>query len=407
MDLKKEAKRKIEFVKRRGMRGLLEAAGILKRKNDSIEALSFIMDEGPGANAVSADVHARGAHPLVVNWYMSDIPLISWNMRLLFALIGQLESPEIHNRVCLFRSQKYRSNEKAFRDFLATWYPGTLDGCEIVCDADFAPTSNVAIATNWQTAYAVNAVPYTDKKYYFLSHYETLEHPFGSFRSFIENSYDLGLKGICIGSYISSEISEAHDMTFYTLSLGLCSSALVVPAIRSDGNIRRIAFYANSGLSTYNYVLGMMALRRVCDAVPDIEVVYLGDEMSHRYSPASKSYDLGLLDLSCYSTALSQCDLLLDLSMDNPNQMPLVSMSVGAVPVLLNLPNNTWLFDDSVCYLADPEPASIAQVIIDACNNSDSMRRRRAAAGRFSRCCSWDAEVSKLKSYLLETKNDQ
>lgn len=402
MDLKYEFRRKVSFIKRRGIRGLLEAAGILKRKDDFIAWLSFVMKaEGQAHSPQKTACVEKSKGPASINWHLTDVPYDSWCHFQLFELISELEKLKVHNRICLFDSRMYRNNEKALCDLLHDSYPCLDTNCEIVSDSKFAPVANIDIATSWQTAYEVAALNSDSRKYYFLGQYEPFHHPSGSFQSFCENAFDLDLNGICIGSFIGSKVCEKHNMSFLELPLPQIRHA---KAPKKQDDTKRIAFYANSADQTYNYILGMLALGILCKEHPDLEIVYLGEAMGHRYSPAKKSYDFGLLKPGEYADALSQCDLFMYLSVDNPTEIIPLAISVGAIPVAIQGPNNQWLLNDSNSFLAESNYREIASVASDALSHPEKIeakRRYNAEVMKEESIPSWHQNAHKLKEHFF------
>ena len=403
MYLKEELRRKFAFIRRRGLRGLLEAAGVLERKDDFIAGLSYITKAKKQTSPNVKNMTRKNATDIVtINWHLSDVPYDSWQHFQLFKLITELENLNTHNRICLFDSRMYRNNIDALRNLLRSSYPCLDCRCEIISDSKHAPHADIDIATNWQTAYEITSLNSTSRKYYFISQFEPYHFPAGSFKSFCEKTFDLNLQGICIGPFIRNKILAEHRMEFFELSLPKYQENM--GAQRKQDEAKRIAFYANSVDQTYNYILGMLALEIVCKKHPDLEVVYLGEIMGHRFSPASKSYDLGLLKPQEYADALEQCDLFVYLSIDNPTELLSVSMAAKTVPVVIDGPNNRWFLNESNSFMAKPDVADIASVICDALDNPCKIKHRQLDAGinTASDCDSaWRREAAKLYDSLF------
>jgi glycosyltransferase involved in cell wall biosynthesis/2-polyprenyl-3-methyl-5-hydroxy-6-metoxy-1,4-benzoquinol methylase len=264
--------------------------------------------------------------------------------------------------------------------------------------------SDVALATAYPTAYAVNNITNTRCKTYLIQDYE----PEFSDRSDpgyerAERTYDLPLKKIALGKFLQTLFSKRDRVAVAQIPFALDLSNFRNLKIRSPLSIR-VLFFARPSLKRRAYPVGVEALRILADVCPEVEIAFYG--MSEPEDLGFNYKNLGELSPDQVATEMNQSHIHLSFSLTNISWVPFEAMACGCAVVEAKVPSvEIWMEDDSEnCMLVEPNPRAVADALIKLVRDSQ-MRDRIATNGeKFVATISstWEQSCEQMEKILLE-----
>ena len=255
------------------------------------------------------------------------------------------------------------------------------------------------VATAWQTAYWVSKYKDALHRLYFVQDFEPAFYPYGSDYAFAENTYRLGLTGITAGSWLAAKLSTDYGMKTFPYSFA-CDTELYKKTINGDGNVaKQIFFYARPVTPRRCFEIGLVALKKVIEAVPDASVVFAGWNV--------KGYDIPFRHIGYDSVPITQlpgiysrCDVALILSGTNLSLLPLEVAACGCPLVLNNDPHSNWLLSKDEANYCDMSVESISDTIINVLRDPASARKKADAAFDRSQRANWKHEADKVAGFI-------
>jgi len=254
------------------------------------------------------------------------------------------------------------------------------------------------VATGWQTAYWVSKYRDALHRLYFVQDFEPAFYAYGSDYSFAENTYRLGLTGITAGTWLSEKLTGDYGMKTFPYSFA-CDTDFYKPKLRHEGDQKRVFFYARPVTPRRCFEIGLVALKKVCEAVPDATVVFAGWDVEG-YDIPFPHVSRGSVPVKELPELYSQCDVALILSSTNLSLLPLEVAACGCPVVLNNDPQSNWLLSQDQATYCDMNVDSISAAIIDILRNPDKARSLAQAALQRARTNSWEAEADKVAGFL-------
>jgi O-antigen biosynthesis protein len=260
-----------------------------------------------------------------------------------------------------------------------------------------APPAYYTVATAWMTAYEVRRFHPTVHRCYFVQDFEPYFYPVGSMSTLCEATYGFGFFGITAGDWLASKLSEGYGMR--TSAVGFsCDHQIYRPLPRTDMR-PRVLFYGRPSTERRAFELGLLALHSVCEARPEIEVVFVGGRLDDYELPFRHRCE-GMLDFHGLATLYSECDAAVVLSMTNASLLPLELMACG-VPVISNrAPCTAWLLNDEIAQLAEPTVEGIAGAVTAVMDDPERRTQLKDAGLRAASRTSWDEEGRRMADAL-------
>lgn len=250
--------------------------------------------------------------------------------------------------------------------------------------------SDIAIATNWPTAYVVDRLGNTSCKAYFVQDYEPLFYGRAE-REYeeAERTYDLPLGIITIGSYLCGLLSKRNRMSYRQIGFavdeafhrsGVRRKQLLESGSGYRGQERcTILFFARPQLERRNFPVGVDALARLHRRYPHVNIQLYGMD-----SPVELSFpytNLGKLSQDNLADAMAQADIHLSFSMSNISTVIYEAMACGCAAVEAKIPPvQAMVKDGEVCLLAEPTGEKTFRVLEELVTNAE-LRTRIAKNG--------------------------
>ena len=289
---------------------------------------------------------------------------------------------------------------------------------------------DVAIATNWPTAYVVEGLTNAICKLYLIQDFEPDFYEYQSnFYKQAERTYSLPLKKIAIGRYLSQLFEERDRLpvAYFDFALdheifnavgrqtsthvplggsrpgaGLGGNLSGLPLL-ADGQRRpENTVFSRPSLKRRGYSVGVEALEKVHKAHPDVKLSLYG--MEEKPKLPFPYVNLGVLDQKSLSEAMRDADIHLSFSFSNISQVPFQAMACGCAVVEAKVPSVEAMVENGKnCLLAEPAADSVAEAIIRLIRDAGLRRTITAAGLDFVREKTWENSCKQFESILFDS----
>jgi len=353
--------------------------------------------------------YATAGAPRTVNWFIPglDSPFYG-GINTALRIAAKLAADHgVENRfvVCGQGPEEYiRSGISAAFPVLA---PSPIHLAEYDEQLAGVPEADAAVATLWTTAYQVAAHPGARRKYYLVQDFEPMFYPAGTLYALAEESYRLGLYGICNTENLA-RIYRSYGGTAWHFT-----PAVDTAVFHARGRGERapdapvtLFVYARPGHWRNCWELALPALNELKDRLGDrIRIVAAGSWAETGTSLPSMTH-LGLLDYAETGDLYRHCDMGLVLTVsEHPSYLPLELMACGAPVVAFDNPAGGWLLRDGVNCLLAPRTVDGLVERLEAMAVNPTLRRRladRAVADIAERHSDWDAALGGVYDFLAD-----
>ena len=239
-------------------------------------------------------------------------------------------------------------------------------GHDNICELD------IAIATNWPTAYTVKNLNQCKSKFYFVQDFEP-----AFYECFLEEydlankTYDLGLNLISIGNYLARKLSSRVTNTSY-IPFAIDNSFIEQEPKQQYGENSNttILFFARPNIPRRNFRNGVEALSIVKAIRPDISLKLYGlDE----YLDLPFEYEnLGLLSQQELCEEFSKSHIHLSFSLTNITTVIYEAMACGCVCVEADISSVRAMVNDGHdCVLTRVDAVSTSEALLKLIDNID------------------------------------
>lgn len=278
------------------------------------------------------------------------------------------------------------------RQILASGFPPVAadvqQGTAGLEDFDFV------LATSWQTAYPVAALPDGPRLLYFVQDYEPFFHPPGGDHALAERTYSLGLHGLTAGSWLSAKLESEHRMPCSHFDFGSDFDIYAAP----PGPRSSVLFYARPVTPRRGFELGVVALAAFAERHPEITIEMVGWDTA-RYRLPYPHVGHGVVGTEELAAIYRRSAAALVLSFTNMSLLPLELLAAGCIPVVNDGPNNRMVADNAHIVYAPPRAIELAEAL-SAVVEDPRLGERSAAASESVRSHSWSEAGRRLESLL-------
>lgn len=235
-------------------------------------------------------------------------------------------------------------------------------GHDSIADCD------VAVATNWPTAYVVDRLANARLRTYLVQDDEAEFYPAGDpLREQAANTYALPLLLVGMGRYLSGLFGEQNRLDYPHVDFAL-DDAFFEDRAGVERKLARAAdlespsliFFARPSIPRRAFDLGVAALTRFHRARPEVEIRLYGLE-----EPLDLPFpfvDLGVIDQTEAAAEMRRATIHLSFSRTNASTVMFEAMASGAVAVELDAPGVRTLVDDPAsCVLCDDSAESVSK----------------------------------------------
>jgi glycosyltransferase involved in cell wall biosynthesis/GT2 family glycosyltransferase len=350
--------------------------------------------------------------PKVVDWFLPDIDSPFYGgVNTVLRLADHLRRTQgVDNRFVFWSAP----NEPFFRSAIAAAFPDLASSEIEFHDASRASLqrlapADVAVATLWATAYSVAQFPGAPRRFYMIQDFEPMFYPAGTLYALAEESYRLGLYGICNTEHMRRLYESRYD------GRGMSFEPAVDPTVfhaegrrfeRTLSDPATVFVYARPGHWRNCWELASIALEELKARVGDRVRIVTAGSWARPEDVGSGIEHLGLLDYRETGELYRTCDVGVALTVsEHPSYLPLELMACGVPVVAFDNPAGYWA-------LRNGENALLARRTVDALRGAierivlDPELGRHLARGALQTIAeghaSWEKAFSGVYEYLTD-----
>lgn len=392
---------------------------VFRQQNDTREAVGYARDCRASSREVEAtralhEANRAPFEPETVNWFIPDLDSPFYGgINTAFRIADHLaRNHGVVNRFVVWG----RGPERFVRTAIAAAFPAIADSPIVFhttwlrSSFEEIPPADVSVATLWLTAYQLAQFQRTRRKFYLIQDFEPVFYPAGTMYALAEESYRLGLYGLCNTEVLQRVYERDYGGT----------GRHFVPAVdrtifhaddRRDWTPDRPAtvfVYARAGHWRNCWELASVALQELKERLGDrVRIVAAGSWAT----PEGRDLDdvvkhLGLLDYRATGPLYRTCDVGLALTVSkHPSYLPLELMACGVPVVAFDSPNFSWLLrDEENCLLVEQTVDGVVdgleRLVVD--HQLRSRLARQGLADISANHASWDKSLAGVYRFLCD-----
>lgn len=347
-----------------------------------------------------------------VNWFIPEIDSPFYGgINTAFRIAARLASEHgVQNQFVVAAE----ANERYIRSAIAAAFPAIADSPiafssgESGANLDSMPPADVSIATQWHTAYLVANFPHTRRRFYLIQDFEPMFYPAGTNYALAEETYRLGLYGLC---------NTEHMLSLYQSRYGGEGTSFM-PAVdgsvfhadgrseHNDGEPVTIFTYARPGHWRNCWELASPALIELKRRLGQGVRIVTAGSWAHPNDLGRGIEHLGLLDYRDTGKLYRRCDLGLALTVsEHPSYLPLELLACGAPVVAFDNPAGDWIVHHEENSIRCPRTADGLLEGLERLATDSELRRRLAAQGLQDIAVGhsdWDRAFDGIYRYLCD-----
>lgn len=349
-----------------------------------------------------------------VNWFIPDVDSPFYGgINTAFRIADQLRRDHgVQNRFVVMAA----ANDAFVRSAIAAAYPG-LESSEIEFLQDNDPLqiarvspADVSIATLWLTAYTVAHFPHTRRRFYLIQDFEPMFYPAGTNYALAEESYHLGLYGLC---------NTERLLDIYRNDYGGTGTSFMPAVDRTvfhpEGRRRldhddpvTVFLYARPGHWRNCWEIASLALADLKQRLGDgVRIVTAGSWA--RPDDLGRGIEhLGLLDVRDTGALYRTADIGIALTLSaHPSYLPLELMACGTPVVAFDNPAGDWILHNDSNSLRCPRTVDGLAEALTRLATDGALRQRLSEQGLadiVARHNDWTAALSGIYGFLCDPR---
>jgi glycosyltransferase involved in cell wall biosynthesis len=236
--------------------------------------------------------------------------------------------------------------------------------------------ADVALATSWETAYEVAALPRCRGRAYLLNDHEPEFHPTSVERELAERSYGLGLHGIAASPWLASLYAAYGGRTSaFTYGVDHATYRPQPVARRRD----TVVFYGRAATPRRAVPLGAAALEALQARRPDLRVVVFGDREPPAFSFSAEH--AGVATPAELARLFVAGTVGLCLSLTNYSLVPQEMLACGLPCIDIDRPSTRSVYGDGDAVVLAPFAPEALAGAIERLLDDEAEWERRSRAG--------------------------
>lgn len=388
---------------------------VFRQANDEGEAMMLAdlcrADSGDRARVEALHSATTGYREVrTVNWFIPDIDSPFYGgIHTAFRIADKLHRDNgVVNRFIVWGAPA----EQFVRSAVAAAYPGLAD-CEIVfhdgsrASLDAVPPADASIATLWVTAYFVAHSPCSPRRFYLIQDFEPMFYPAGTLYALTEESYRLGLYGICN----TENLRQIYDGDYGGTGMSFMPAvdrSIFHPADDEPPADRPVTIflYGRPGHWRNCWEIASIALGEIKRKYGRGVRIVAAGSWARGTAGVGDIQQLGLLDYRATGPLYRTVDIGLALTVSkHPSYLPLELMASGVPVVAFDNPWGHWILDDQRnSLLAELGVAGLVEQLSRLVEDATlrASLRKEALADIDARHSDWDAALGDIYGYLCE-----
>jgi hypothetical protein len=263
---------------------------------------------------------------------------------------------------------------------------------------NFSKLHNTAIATSWETAYALFNIKAKVHKFYLVQDFEPMFFGVGSRYALAESTYKFGFYGITAGEWLKKRVD---DYGMKADSFGLGVDLDVYKPKNPIKKKQQICFYARSSTERRGFELGVMSLEIFHKLHPKYKIVLFGqNEINRRLD--FPYVNAGILSQEKLAKLYQESAACLVLSLTNASLLPFELLAAGCAVVINGGDNNTMMFGKNHpgIFYSDLSPISLAGELELAVKSSSNANYTKSLSDSVSGN-GWNKPYRKFEQILM------
>jgi glycosyltransferase involved in cell wall biosynthesis len=368
------------------------------------EADDYRFIDPPRKASSSTPAEPRRVDPkhLVINWVVPPFGRGGGGHMTIFRTIQLLERMGHTCRVYLLDGDKVMPSHEPMRlqALVHEWFlPLSAPVRLLEGEMEMEP-ADVVLATAWHTAYVVRDSTCAPAKAYFIQDFEPAFYAQGADWQFAENTYRLGLYGLTAGPWLEQRMREQYGMFARSFPLAVDHDVYYPdPGLPRDK--RRVFAYMRPHTTRRGYEIVALALRKVKERYPDVELHIAGANLT----PVELPFPFvghGILDFTQLRRLFSSCDVGLCLSFTNYSLLPQELAACGCPVVDVDVESTRAAYPEGAVVLARPDVEGISDAICRLLGDEAYRQKQIAAGFDYVRELSWDKAIVHTAEALTE-----
>jgi len=260
--------------------------------------------------------------------------------------------------------------------------------------------ADVAVATGWQSVYAVKALADCGLRAYLVQDHEPEFHATSAEARWAEATYRAGLTCLCASPWLRDVLRERHGADAEAFELGVDHD--LYRNLERERDADTVVFYARQYTPRRGTELGILALAEVVRRRPVTRVVMYGDG---RPPDAPFPYEfLGVVDPPRLVELYNRTAVGMVLSLTNYSLVPQEMMASGLPVVDVRGASAETVFgtDGDLVTLAEPEPGALADAVIGLLDDPAHRNRIARAAETWVSERTWAGVAGAVEEVLRD-----
>jgi len=393
---------------------------VFKQSTSEEEIHSLVAESALVETNITAGLsrHAgiSGRHmPRTLNWFVPDLDSPFYGgINTALRMADHLKRHHgVQNRFVVWGSP----DERWIRSGITAAFPDLSDVEIAFVDGnegsylDTVPEAEAAICTLWLTAYQLAAFNKAQRRFYMVQDFEPMFYPAGSLYALAEETYRLGLYGVCNTDNLRNIYTEDYGGVAASFWPAVDRELFHPDGRRpldSDGPTR-IFLYARPGHWRNCWEIARPALVKLKRELGDQVRIVTAGSWARPSDVGIGIEHLGLLDVFETADLYRKTDIGIALTVSaHPSYLPLEFMACGTPVVAFDNPAGHWLLHDDVnSRLCRRHPESLFESLRDLCGSpGDRVRLGRGALDTIDRDFSdWHATGERFAEIISDPQN--
>ncbi|GAA0616367.1 glycosyltransferase [Paenochrobactrum glaciei] len=268
--------------------------------------------------------------------------------------------------------------------------------CSILKYAEATERSfDIAVATFWPSAYAIKYQIKARSKGYLVQDFEPYFYPPGSHYAFSEDSYRLGLWGLCASPWLAKKLSQEYKMQTVGFELGVDKREYhQLSDVKRDKKL--VIAYIRQHTERRGYELVMWSLKKIKEQVPDVRIEVFGDPHLPIGDFLWIDKNHGILSHEELCKLYNYASVGIVTSFTNYSLIPNEMISCGCAVVDLDTECMKSVFPDAAISLAHPTPKSIADAVKKLLHDNSLHESQVLAGLKYIEKVDWERSLEKI-----------